>query len=818
MRAGIRSAPLGEDAMSVSLTRRSEGLAAQDFNGQSDYADLSSGVGVYIVFSTDAANTFLADSNDVSDIWRQDGQSGALERVSCTLSGEATDGASFSPAISADGRYVAFTSLATNLTINDGNGFADVFRKDMATGAVLIVSAAPDGLPANSVSFAPAISADGRYVTFLSAANNIVDDDTNYSVDVFRKDMLTSTTLRVDLAADGIEASAGAMNAPSISADGRYIAFDSTAANLTGYDSNNRDDVFVKDMLSGAITRASEGANGESLTGEVEGILRPAISADGHYVVFATAAAMLASDSNGVADIYRKDLWTGAIMRVSTDSGENQGDAASFDADISADGRYVSFTSQASNFVAGDGLLSADIFRKDLLTGALLLISRNADGEPAFGQSTHAAISADGATIGFTSTASTLVATDRNFLQDVFSAHIGAPTGVQTGGGENDALYGNTGNDTLLGMGGDDLLSGGDGSDRLEGGMGNDTMQGGPGNDAMIGGTGDDSYEVDSLGDAVIEQEDEGTDTILVLVSGWTMPDNAELGRLSGSGDSLFASYTGQKLVANPLLGSMLSGGAGNDTLQGGAGNDILDGGGGGGGDLAVLSGRLSQHRYGMRDGVLLTSGADGLDRISNMDFLQFEAAAAISIASLKGLAADQGLILVNRGGQNSYELPDLYAGPVSGLQNQLLGSAASEVVLATDRNDFINALGGDDGIDGGAGEDILDGGLGSNFLTGGAGSDTFFIDGRGAHYGASGTWSTIADFTDGEAVTIWGYQPGLSRFTWLASDGANGFKGATLHCDLNGNGLIDTSITCTGLAVADLPKPFFGADYIYFG
>ena len=138
MRVGIRSAPLGEDAMSVSLTRSSQGLAAQDFNGQSDYADLSSGDGIYIVFSTDAANTFLADSNDVSDIWRQDGQSGALERVSCTLSGAATDGASFSPAISADGRYLAFASLATNLTLNDGNGFADVFRKDMATGAVLI--------------------------------------------------------------------------------------------------------------------------------------------------------------------------------------------------------------------------------------------------------------------------------------------------------------------------------------------------------------------------------------------------------------------------------------------------------------------------------------------------------------------------------------------------------------------------------------------------------------------------------------------------------------------------------------------------------
>jgi Ca2+-binding RTX toxin-like protein len=816
MHVDIPSAPAGEDAMSVSLTRRSEGLAAQEFNGQSDYVDLSSSDGVYTVFSTDATNAFLADSNGVTDIWRQNGQSGALERVSCSTAGAPTDGASFSPAISADGRYVAFTSLASNLTLNDGNGFADVFRKDMATGAVLIVSAAPDGLSANSVSFGPAISADGRYVVFLSAASNIVTDDTNYSVDVFRKDMVTSRTLRVNLAADGTEASLGAMNAPALSADGRYVAFDSAAANLTGSDSNNRDDVFVKDMLSGAISRASEGPNGESLTGGLEGILKPAISADGRYVVFATSTAMVAGDSNGLADIYRKDLLSGAILRVSTDSAGNQGNAASFDADISADGRYVSFTSQASNFAAGDRALSADIFRKDLLTGALLLISRSPNDVPAFGQSTHAVISADGATIGFASTASTLVNADTNFLQDVFTAHIGPPSGLQTGTGGRDTLLGGTGSDTLLGMAGDDRLSGDDGNDHLEGGLGNDTMLGGPGNDVMIGGAGDDSYEVDSLGDAVIEWEDEGTDTVLVLVSGWTMPANIEIGQLSGSADLLFASYTGQRLVANPLVGSMLTGGAGNDTLQGGLGNDTMDGGSGS--DTAILSGNLGQYRYGVRDGLLLTSGPDGLDRISNIQSLQFDTGPAISIASLKDTLADQGLVLVNRGGVASYELPDLYSGPVAGLRNQFLGSAASEVLVGTDRNDFINALAGDDAIDGGLGDDILDGGLGSNFLTGGAGKDIFFIDGRGASYGAGSTWSTIADFSAGETVTIWGYQPGLSRFIWLASDGATGFRGATMHCDLNGNGLIDTSITWSGLTQAQLPKPLFGQDNIFFG
>jgi len=131
-----------------------------------------------------------------------------------------------------------------------------------------------------------------------------------------------------------------------------------------------------------------------------------------------------------------------------------------------------------------------------------------------------------------------------------------------------------------------------------------------------------------------------------------------------------------------------------------------------------------------------------------------------------------------------------------------------------------MNAGMGNDAIDGGAGNDVIDGGLGSNFISGGAGRDGFFLDGRAAV--ASTTWSTLTDFSPGEQVTIWGYKPGVSKFLWVESDGAEGYKGATLHCDLDGNGVIDTSVTFTGVAQAQLPTPSFwtvqGNDYIFFG
>jgi len=160
------------------------------------------------------------------------------------------------------------------------------------------------------------------------------------------------------------------------------------------------------------------------------------------------------------------------------------------------------------------------------------------------------------------------------------------------------------------------------------------------------------------------------------------------------------------------------------------------------------------------------------------------------------------------------------YIGPVVGIVYQVIAGATSDIIVGSDLADFINAGAGDDAVDGGGGNDVIDGGLGSNFITGGAGTDRFFVDGRGAAFNT--TWSTISDFNAGEQVTIWGYQPGVSKFLWVGSDGAQGYKGATMHCDLDGNSVIDTSVTFSGLTQAQLPTPSFGTvqgnDYIFFG
>ena len=147
----------------------------------------------------------------------------------------------------------------------------------------------------------------------------------------------------------------------------------------------------------------------------------------------------------------------------------------------------------------------------------------------------------------------------------------------------------------------------------------------------------------------------------------------------------------------------------------------------------------------------------------------------------------------------------NIYTGAVSFLQFEMLGSSNGDIVTGAASNDFINLLGGDDAANGGAGQDVLDGGTGSNFLTGGSGADIFFLDGRGG----TNTWSTITDFAQEDSVNIWGWQQGTSQLILALEDqGAVGFKGATFHYDLNGNGSIDTSITFSNLVLASLPSP----------
>ncbi len=226
-------------------------------------------------------------------------------------------------ATSGDGRYVVFESDATNLVAGDNNGAADIFVKDTQTGVTTRVSTDSAGNEANSSSFHKTISADGRYVAFTSYATNLVPGDTNGVWDVFVKDMQTGTTTRVSTDSAGGEGTSGfASSVPSISADGRYVAFQSEAGNLVAGDTNSASDIFVKDTQTGVTTRVSTDSTGTQSDGAS---FVPNISADGRYVAFQSLATnLVAGDTNGVYDIFLKDTQTGVTTRVSTDSAGTQ--------------------------------------------------------------------------------------------------------------------------------------------------------------------------------------------------------------------------------------------------------------------------------------------------------------------------------------------------------------------------------------------------------------------------------------------------------------------------------------------------------------
>jgi len=185
-------------------------------------------------------------------------------RVSVDSSGIQGNDLCYTHSISADGRYVAFDSHATNLVPGDTNASSDVFVHDNLTGTTRRVSVDSNGTQANGISSYVVISADGHFVAFASAATNLVPGDTNGNWDVFEHDMVNGTTTRVSVSSSGAQAFGGdsGVYGLSISADGRYVAFQSSALNLASPDFNGSDDVFVHDRVSGITTRVSVASNG----------------------------------------------------------------------------------------------------------------------------------------------------------------------------------------------------------------------------------------------------------------------------------------------------------------------------------------------------------------------------------------------------------------------------------------------------------------------------------------------------------------------------------------------------------------------------
>jgi Tol biopolymer transport system component len=382
--------------------------------------------GRYVAFSSSASNLVLGDNNNQGDVFRKDLLTGEVLRCSTTPLGAEGNLGSEYPAISADGRYVAFESNATNLVPDDTNSQKDIFRKDIETGDIIRCSTSTTGEEGNGEAFGPpSISDDGKYVVFSSSSSNLVFDDTNGEVDIFRKDCETDEIVICSTAASNAQSNDWS-GFPDVSADGRYVAFSSVAYNLVPDDTNySIQDIFRKDLLTGEIALCSISASGEQGSGS-----GPSISPDGRFVVFnSDSSDLVPGDTNDVADIFRKDLENGEVTRCSVTFARGEADSYSGGSSISADGRYVAFFSYATNLLGSgnDNNAQADIFRKDLLTGEIVRCSISASGEEGNERSwpgSFNAISADGKYVAFSSLATNLVPGDTNGVWDVFRKEV----------------------------------------------------------------------------------------------------------------------------------------------------------------------------------------------------------------------------------------------------------------------------------------------------------------------------------------------------------------------------------------------------------
>jgi len=549
----------------MTITRVSVDSAGNQGNSGS-YQPSISADGRFVAFNSRASNIVPGDTNNTLDIFVRDTLTNTTTGVSVDSAGNQGNSGSGDPSISADGRFVAFTSAASNLVPGDTNNSFDIFVRDLSTNTTTRVSVDSAGNQGNSGSNYPSISADGRFVAFTSAASNLVPGDTNNLADIFVRDLLTNTTTRVSVDSAGNQANL-VSSEPSISANGRFVAFGSQGSNLVPGDTNNRNDIFVRDLLTNTTTGVSVDSAGK-LGNSISSL--PSISADGRFVAFfSDASNLVPRDTNNSNDIFVRDLSTNTTTRVSVDSAGNQGNGESYSPSISADGRFVAFYSGTTNLVPGDTNGSSDIFVRDTRANTTTRVSVDSAGNQGNGESYTPSISADGRFVAFISNASNLVPRDtNNIIEEIFVVDTSSTRNVingtpgndnQTGTTGNDIINGSEGNDVLTGLRGNDVLNGGDGNDILSGGKGFDTLNGGLGNDNLVGGLGNDVFVLGAgLGVDTISDFTNSQDTIQ-LINGLTFGQlsisagtNGTLIRAASSGEVL-AFLTG---VAPNLISS----------------------------------------------------------------------------------------------------------------------------------------------------------------------------------------------------------------------------------------------------------------------
>lgn len=419
----------------------SSGIVTSPLGNFESFDPSTSSDGRYTAFWSAATDLIGSDTNGRYDIFVLDRQTCAIDRVSVSTAGTQSNNDSMFPSISADGRYVAFMSLANNLVASDTNNAADVFVRDRQSNTTIRASVTNAGGQSSTglESTKPEISANGGAVAFFSFASNLVASDTNGTPDVFVRDLVGLTTTRVSVATGGTQGLNGDTNTdrPSISSDGRYVAFASTMTNLVAGDTNNARDIFRHDRQTGTTIRVSVSSAGLE-TPNAQDSNSPSISADGRYVAFDSFATNLVTDDTDFNyDVFVRDVDTSTTTRVSlinqAGAPEAFAWAQSVAPSISGDGRYVAFSSGAEDLVAGDDNGWLDVFLHDRTTGITRRISTSFDGIQSDGASSAVDISSNGLIVAYQSGASTIIQGDSNFLDDVFVADwrsISAPPNV----------------------------------------------------------------------------------------------------------------------------------------------------------------------------------------------------------------------------------------------------------------------------------------------------------------------------------------------------------------------------------------------------
>jgi Tol biopolymer transport system component len=391
-------------------TRVSVGANGLQSNGVSEKQSSISGDGRYVAFASQATNLVEGDTNGFTDVFIHDLGNAITTRVGVGHDDIEPNKGATHPSISSDGRYVAFKSYSDNLVTGDTNTREDAFVKDRWLGTIERVNVGPGGVQSIGSPFSVLISGNGRFVFFTSEATDLVSNDTNGPKwDVFVYDRETHIVGIASLANDGSQPNEKC-DTFDVSADGRFVAFSSEADNIVPGDANNQEDVFVHDRHTKITTLVSVSTTGTQGTWPS---YRPSISADGRYIVFQSqASTFVDGDDDNAYDIFSHDRVTGKTTLVS--KGDNN-----FEPSLSADGRYLVFRSSGHNWDQ-DWWGSYIIILRDLRTLNSTLISVTIDGNIPSSFAYYPKLSADGRYVSFASSASNYVDNDSNDINDIF--------------------------------------------------------------------------------------------------------------------------------------------------------------------------------------------------------------------------------------------------------------------------------------------------------------------------------------------------------------------------------------------------------------